>query len=129
MQHGKGVRAQGRLVREQWLQLELLPSWCMPQAPRERRGYVALSDSPPSLGTPRTHGLCSNCAQLWPPENAGVMEPFLISSPLLGTPKNAGVTQHFRPPVGPREGKGCIATSDFFSFAGTAGTAENTGVI
>ena len=31
----------------------------------------------------------------------------------LGTPQNAGVALHFRPLLGPREGRGEVATSDF----------------
>ena len=41
------------------------------------------------------------------------MQPLWILSPLLGTPENAGVTYQFRPLVGPREGRGEVATFDF----------------
>ena len=44
------------------------------------------------------------------------VQPLLILSPLLRTPKNAGVTQHFCPLSGPREGRGEVATSDFVPF-------------
>ena len=48
------------------------------------------------------------------PEKAVVRWPFLILSPLIcGIPENAGVMQHFRPLVGPREGRGEVATFDF----------------
>ena len=42
----------------------------------------------------------------------------MILSPLMGTPEDAGVTQHFRPLVGPREGRGEVATFDFVPFDG-----------
>ena len=42
--------------------------------------------------------------------------PILILSPFLGMgiPENAGVRYQFRPLLGPREGMGEVATSDFF---------------
>ena len=69
-------------------------------------------------------GLCSTSALFWAPEKAGVRPPILILSPLLGTPESARVTQHFRPLLGPREGTGEAATSDFVPFL--LGTPENT---
>ena len=62
-------------------------------------------------------GLQSNSARLWAPESAGVREPILILSRLLGTPENAGVVWQFRPLVGPREGRDHVANSDFVPFA------------
>ena len=53
-----------------------------------------------------------------PPENAGVREPLLILSPLLGIPENAGVTEQFHPLAGLREGKDAVATSEFAPFVG-----------
>ena len=46
---------------------------------------------------------------------------------VLGTPKNAGVTQHFRPLLGLREGKGEAANSDFPPRL-ALGTPKNAGV-
>ena len=48
-----------------------------------------------------------------PPGDVPTCGPLLIFSPRLGPLENAGVTQHFRPPLAPREGKGEVATSDF----------------
>ena len=47
--------------------------------------------------------------------------PLLIFSPrlALGTPENAGVTWHFHSLLGPREGRGEVATSDFVPLCGT----------
>ena len=39
--------------------------------------------------------------------------PLLFPSPSLVDRENAGVTSHFRPLLGPREGRGEVATSDF----------------
>ena len=76
----------------------------------------------PCLGTPelppRMQGLRSISALFWAPEKARLRLLLLILSPLLGTPKNVGVTQHFRPLLGPREGKVKVATSDFVPFVG-----------
>ena len=44
----------------------------------------------------------------------------------MGTPENAGVVEHFRPHVGPREGGGNVAISDFVPFDGTP---KNAGVV
>ena len=44
----------------------------------------------------------------------------------LGTPQNAGVTQHFHPLLGPREGRGEAAISDFVPLCFR--TPENAGV-
>ena len=55
----------------------------------------------------------------------------LIFSPrlVLGTPKNAGVTWHFRPLLGPREAKGEVATSDFIPAVGVGDPQECRGYI
>ena len=53
-------------------------------------------------------------------------QAILILSPLLGTPKNAGVMLHIRPLLGPREGRGEAGNSDFVP---SLGTPENAGVI
>ena len=44
----------------------------------------------------------------------------MILSPLFGTPKNAGVTWQFCSLVGPREGKGEVATFQFVSLVGVS---------
>ena len=62
--------------------------------------------------------LRSNSALFWARKNAGGRCPLLIFSPLSGTPENAGVTEHFLPLVGPREGTGEVATSDFVPLVG-----------
>ena len=51
-------------------------------------------------------------------ENAGVRQSLLLFSPLLVTPRNAGVAWQFQPLLGPREGRGEAATSDFVPFVG-----------
>ena len=56
-------------------------------------------------------GLRNNSALFWAPEKARVRQALLILSPCLGTPENAGVTQPFRPPLGPREGTAEAANS------------------
>ena len=38
----------------------------------------------PSDLPPRTQRLCSQSAHFWTPEKAGVMEPLLTSSPVIG---------------------------------------------
>ena len=48
--------------------------------------------SSPLLAPPGTQGLHSNSAHLSAPEKPGVRKPFLILSPLPGTPENTGVT-------------------------------------
>ena len=63
-------------------------------------------------------GLRSTSALFWAPQKAGVRQPILILSPLLGTPENAGVTWHFRPLLGLQEGKDEAANSDFVPFVG-----------
>ena len=35
--------------------------------------------------------LCSICALIWAPKTAGLRQPIVILSPLLGTPENGGV--------------------------------------
>ena len=47
-----------------------------------------------------------------------MMQPVLNLSPFLGTPKNEGVTSHFRPILGPRDGKGEVASFVFVTFLG-----------
>ena len=71
-------------------------------------------------GPPRVHGLHSNSALFWAPENAGVRQPLLISSLhlVLGTPKNVVVASQFHPLLGPREGMGEATTSDFLPALG-----------
>ena len=51
----------------------------------------------------------------------------LILSPLLGTPKNARVMSHFRPLVGPREGRGEATNSDFVPLC--LETPKNAGIM
>ena len=71
--------------------------------PREGRGEAANSDFVPLLGTLRMQGLCRISAHLWAPEKAGVRQPILILSILLGTtlggamPLNTSTTYHAPP--------------------------------
>ena len=57
-------------------------------------------------------------------EKVGVRQPILILSPVLGTPENAGVMQQICPLVGPREGRGEVANSDFVPLLGTPKNAR-----
>ena len=76
---------------------------------------------------PRMQGLYSNSALFWAPEKAGLRQPLLIFSPLLGTPENAGVMLQLRPFLGPQEGMGEVATSDFLPALGV-GTPRMQGL-
>ena len=73
------------------------------------------------------HGLRSNSGLFWAPKKAGGRPPLLMFSPLLGTPKKARVVQEFWPLLGPREGRGEAATSDFGPFVW--GPRECTGYV
>ena len=59
-------------------------------------------------------GLRSNFALSWAPVKGGFREPLVMFSPLgIGDPGNARVMYQCGPLLGPREGKGQVATSDF----------------
>ena len=47
---------------------------------------------------------------------AWVMSPFLILSPFLEIPENAKVTRQLCPLLGPRDGKGEVANSNFVRY-------------
>ena len=75
---------------------------------RDDKGEVANSDFVPFIGD-RSEGGCYVVA----PPTCGAI---LIFTPLLGTTKNAGVTLHFCPLMGLREGRGEVANSDYVPF-------------
>ena len=75
------------------------------------------------------YGLHSNSALFWPPEKERVREPLVILSPrlALGTRENAGVAYQLRRVLGPREGRGEVASSDFCPAFGVGDPREGRG--
>ena len=57
---------------------------------------------------------------MWAAEKARVRSQLLILFPLMGTHENAVVMYHFRPHMGPREGRGDVATADFAPVRSTS---------
>ena len=71
-----------------------------------------------ALGTPRMQGSSSNSALFWAPEKARMRQPILIFSPYFGDPRDC---RGDHPLVGPREGRGEAANSDFAPALGVGG--------
>ena len=57
------------------------------------------------------------------------MQPLLILSPLLGTPKNAGVTEQFHAILAPEKAEVMQPLQPLLSLSLFLGTPENAGVM
>ena len=64
--------------------------------------------------------LCSICALIWAPKTAQLRQSRVFLSPLLGTPENARVMQHFCPHLGPQDDNVEAANCDFVPFVSDA---------
>ena len=97
---------------------EALRNRCVLRSPRQR------GQNQKKVGLPSMQGLRNNSALLPPPKKVRVRLPLLIVSPWLGTPKNARVTQQFRPVVEPPRTQGLRSTSALLSAPAKAGVRQ-----
>ena len=78
------------------------------------------------MGCPRTRGFVSHSLQLLGPERIRVVLATFDIFSALGTFEDARVMEPFCPTLGPLEGRGYVATSDFVTFFGEPGNARVT---
>ena len=87
-------------------------------APQDGKGFEAISDFLPALGTPAKAGLGRLLIDLWA-LNGRCSEATSDFLPALGTPETGGVMQPHCPFVGPQDSRGYVANCDFLIALGS----------